>query len=81
MNKYKLDMRDENDGGRAHTSGPVSRAAAGSAPLFRCRSLEDLEEVLAELPVSRRRAYVLHVDPGKYLIGDPARGSAAARGV
>ena len=31
MNKYKLDMRDENDGGRAHTSGPVSRAAAGSA--------------------------------------------------
>ena len=25
------DMRDENDGGRAHTSGPVSKAAAGSA--------------------------------------------------
>ena len=31
MKKYSDLNRDENDGGRAHTHGKVSRAAAGSA--------------------------------------------------
>ena len=45
------------------------------SPLAIATSLEDLEAVVAELPVSRRRAYVLHMDPAKYQLGDPGRGS------
>ncbi|KAH8063349.1 hypothetical protein JL722_2517 [Aureococcus anophagefferens] len=45
------------------------------SPLATAASLEDLEAIVAELPVSRRRAYVLHMDPAKYQLGDPGRGS------
>ena len=45
------------------------------SPLATCTTLTALGDLVAQLPVSRRRAYVLHMDPRQYQLGDPARGS------
>lgn len=50
-------------------------ALDAASPLATVATLDGLDAVVAELPVSRRRAYVLHMDPTLYQLGDPGEGS------
>jgi len=47
-----------------------------NAPLVKCSTLTCLDAAISELPVSRRRAYVLHMDPQTYQLGDPSKGTS-----
>merc|ERR1711871_133368 len=47
-----------------------------NSPLLKCSTLSCLDAAISELPVTRRRAYVLHMDPSIYQLGDPSRGSS-----
>ena len=55
---------------------PTDYELDASSPLLKCSTLSCLDAAISELPVSRRRAYVLHMDPSIYQLGDPSRGSS-----
>ena len=55
---------------------PTDYELDSNSPLLKCSTLSCLDAAISELPVSRRRAYVLHMDPSIYQLGDPTRGSS-----
>ena len=55
---------------------PTDYELDANSPLLKCSTLSCLDAAISELPVSRRRAYVLHMDPSIYQLGDPTRGSS-----